>query len=154
MPKIHYGRHDGNTRAARTGATGVPDTVAMRTMRAGITARNIACPDCKAEPGTPCMNTAGTAMTNYHATRRRMATRAANALVDSRAAQYADTVSAQTRRAVREHVGFTQRELAKLFGVNEVSFRHMEEGTRSTYDVHYAAYGAWLRMWVAGQVQE
>jgi hypothetical protein len=127
---------------------GTPIPVPEPTRRYGVDVRSIVCPECDAAIGEGCSRPHdGTAMKNYHAARRRMATRKANADRDHVAAGFIGTISAARRRHIRISRGLSLDEAGAIFAVNRESFRRLEDGDRHTPDLVACAYGAWLKLW-------
>lgn len=118
--------------------------------RVGVKVVDVECPSCHAGPGSQCLGEGDLPISLFHKPRRSAATRQAATTIDRAAAEYAASLSEVQRRRVRLAFKLSIKDAAHFFGVGEKSFRDMERGTRRIYDLHAAAYGAWLRVHLEG----
>lgn len=131
--------------------TGTPLPVPMRNRVTGAKPWDVPCPECKAQPGEPCLTANRTPMANPHAThtaRKRMAARRVLEIVDSRAAAYVDSLTIVQREMARHTMGLSSTAVAAVLGTDTSTFSKLEKGRRTVHDTISAAYGALLRTWI------
>lgn len=134
---------------------GQPDAVRAPQRRRGVATKDVACPECGAQPGDNCRRLDGSPIVNpadgkrayTHRARQRMAARQVTATVDDRAAAFVDSLTPAERRAARKTRGLSRAAVSVVLGVSPYVFAALETGRRQTHDTTSAAYGALLRIW-------
>lgn len=79
-----------------------------------ITVIDVACPACLAQPGEKCLTATGGELAAYHTPRRRMATRAANAIPGRELLLGLEATTPAQRKRIRENAGVTQKDLKAI----------------------------------------
>ena len=110
-----------------------------------ISARSVACPECGAEVGSPCVTASGRVASPQHRSRRRIAMRDMDLSYNLADLDYAKSLTPAGRRKARKALGLTQQEMASRIGAGYRTLCAWELGDRLPAGPEGAAYGAVLR---------